>query len=104
MSVSFRLGIRCNDAKLAVRFLAMTDADRMKLRFGPYATPLFEFGQVVTDVVRDRDVVTVGVSNGRIPWPIGKSKGGRARGLIVFGALSDAARTESNQAVATSGA
>ena len=67
----------------------MTNADRVKLLFGPYRTPRFRPGRVVTDEVRDRDVVIVGVSDGRIPWPVGQPKGSRARSLIVFDALGN---------------
>ena len=56
-------------------------------------------GAVVTDEVRDRDVVIVGISDARIPWPIGKTKGGRDKGPLVFDALGDAVRRKSNLAV-----
>ena len=77
----------------------MTDTDRVKLLFGPYRTSRFRLGQVVTDEARDRDVVIVGISDDRIPWPIGQPKGSRARSLIVFDALAEAVRTKANQAV-----
>src|SRR5439155_9305742 len=77
----------------------MTDADRVKLLFGRYRSPRFRLGRVVTDEARNRDVVIVGISDGRIPWPVGQPKGSRARSLIVFDALADAVRRESNQAV-----
>ena len=41
----------------------------------------------------------VAISDGRIAWPIGKPLGERGRSLIVFGALANAVRRESNQAV-----
>jgi hypothetical protein len=67
----------------------MTDADRVKLLVGT----------VLTDEARDKDVVVVGFTDARIPWPVGKAKGGRAKSLVVFGALAEAVRTESNLAV-----
>lgn len=48
--------------------------------------------------VRGKAVVT-GLSNARIPWPVGKRPGGRARFLIVYAGLADAVRTESASAV-----
>ena len=59
----------------------MTNADRFKLMFGPYKTPRFHYGDVVTGEFRDWDVVNAGISNTRIPWPIGNPKGSAARGL-----------------------
>lgn len=73
--------------------------DNTALIAGPYRTPRFRLGDVVTDEARDREVVIVGLSDARIPWPIGKPKGVRARSLVVFGALADAVRNESNLAV-----
>jgi hypothetical protein len=49
---------------------------------------------------RDCDVIVVGYSDGRIPWPIGRRKGTSARGLVVYGGLAEALRRESNLAVA----
>lgn len=80
----------------------MTPADRFRLRFGPYPIPCFKYGDIVMDEVRDCEVVIVDISNGRIPWPMGRlreQKGGRP-GVVVYGALVDAICEESNQAVA----
>src|SRR5262245_46936422 len=46
----------------------MNDADRFKLRFGPYRTRRFRVGQVVRYEVRGM-VRIVGLSEAPIPWP-----------------------------------
>ena len=71
--------------------------DRFRLHFGPYRTPRFQLGKVVEDEWRG-DVRIVGISNGRIPWPIGQTT--RAKSLVVYGGLAKAIRCESVQAVA----
>ena len=78
----------------------MNDADRFKLLFGPYTTPNVEVGQVLSCEARDCDVIMVGYSDARIPWPVGQRRGKGARALVVYGRLADAVRHESNQAVA----
>jgi len=77
----------------------MTNADRIRLLFGPYTMPRFRLGQTVMDEARDRDVVICGITDARIPWPMGLPKGSRARSLVVFDGLADAVRRESNQAI-----
>ena len=42
-----------------------------KDRFGPYASPRFRLGSTVVDVDRD-DVIVCGLSDTRIPWPLGR--------------------------------
>ena len=42
---------------------------RLKLRYGPYRTPRFRYGSVV-ECAMQGDVRIVGLSNGRIPWPL----------------------------------
>ncbi len=74
----------------------MRDSDRFKLRFGPYSTPKFKYGQVVFCEVRG-EVEIVGLTDAKIPWPIGKR--GHTKTFIVFAGLADAVRKESNQAV-----
>ena len=74
----------------------MRDSDRFKLRFGPYKTPKFKYGQVVICDVRG-EVEIVGLTDAKIPWPIGKR--GHTKTFIVFAGLADAVRKESNQAV-----
>ena len=71
----------------------MQDSDRFKLRFGPYATPPFSYGDVVMDEVRG-EVTIVGLTDGLIPWPIGKR--GRAKTIVVYAGLADAVRKEAN--------
>jgi hypothetical protein len=66
-------------------------------RFGPYRTPHFRYGRVVWCEVHG-DVRIVGMSDPPIPWPIGQK--GRARSLVVFGALGKAVRREAAVAVA----
>jgi hypothetical protein len=74
---------------------AMNHADRVHL-LGTYRTPRFRYGQTVRCEVRG-DVTVVGLSDGLIPWPIGKR--GRAMALVVFQGLARAVRRESNLAV-----
>ena len=71
-------------------------ATRFKLHFGPYRTPRLKRGSIVEDEIRG-DVTIVGLTDARIPWPIGKK--GRAKPYIVFGDLARAIRRESVQAV-----
>ena len=79
----------------------MKDEDRFKLYFGPYKTPRFKYGQIVWCEYRG-NVKIVGLSDGSIPWPIGRPTApnpGRDS-LIIFQGLKNAIQTESNQAVA----
>lgn len=78
----------------------MLQATRHKLH-GRYKTPRFRYGAVVEDAIRG-PVRIVGLTGGRIPWPIGTrvDGSGRARGLILYGALARAVQRESNLAVA----
>ena len=75
----------------------MREEDRFKLYFGPYRTPRFRLGKVVQDEWRG-EVTIVGISIGRIAWPIGQTK--RAKSFVVYGGLAKAIRRESVQAVA----
>ncbi len=74
--------------------------DRVRLLFGPYATPRLPLGEVLSCEIRDGDVVVVDYSDAPIPWPIGQRRGRGARALVVYGRLVDAIRREANQAVA----
>ena len=49
----------------------MNDSDRFKLYFGPYKTPRFHYGKKVWCHCRGW-VKIVGLSDGKIPWPIGR--------------------------------
>jgi hypothetical protein len=73
------------------------DSDRVRLLFGPYSHPSLSYGDEVPCQVRG-GVGIVGLSDGPIPWPVGKR--GRAKGLVVYAGLADAVRRESAQAVA----
>src|SRR5262245_45832682 len=78
----------------------MTDDARFRLRFGPYQTPRFRPGDVVRCALRG-EVVLCGLSDSRIPWPTGRRRG-RERGrpaIVLYGALAEAVRRESAQAV-----
>jgi hypothetical protein len=65
----------------------MTEKDRFKLLFGPYRTPRFKYGDVVTCEIRG-DVKIVGLTAARIPWPKCRS-GKRSRAIILYGALAE---------------
>lgn len=68
----------------AIRLLAMLKAERFKLHFGPYRTPRFKYGDLVRDQMRGK-VRVIGLSEGRIPWPIiGRTSGVR---LAFYGDL-----------------
>lgn len=70
--------------------------DRYRLYFGPYRTPPFRMGQKVQDEWRGQ-VVIVGVTEGKIPWPIGKQ--GRHKSFVVYRGLAKALRKESPTAI-----
>ena len=70
-------------------------AQRHKL-LGTYRTPPFKYGDVVHCELRGF-VHIVAVSAGRIPWP--KCRSGTAHAIILYGALADAVRRESAEAV-----
>ena len=74
----------------------MHESERVKL-LGKYGSPRFKYGDVVTCAIRGK-VKIVGLSNGRIPWPKCRS-GKRARAIILYGALAEAVRRESVEAV-----
>jgi len=75
----------------------LNDAERFRLRFSPYRTPLFRNGARVNDLRVGR-VRIAGISDARIPWPYRKK--GMPKTLILYGDLAKAVRRESNQAVA----
>jgi hypothetical protein len=77
----------------------MRDADRYKLRFGPYRAPRCRVGRWLTCAVRGR-VRVVAISDAPIPWPQCRVTRGGRPSLIVCGDLLRAIRRESNQAVA----
>jgi hypothetical protein len=69
----------------------MTRIARHKLRFGPYHTPRFRYGQRVECLARG-DVTIVGLSDGRIPWPIGQAR--RGKSFVLYRDLARAVRRE----------
>jgi hypothetical protein len=75
----------------------MLDADRFKLRFGPYRTPRCCVGRWLTCAVRGR-VKVVDISDTPIPWPL--CKAGTHLTPIICGGLVRAVRRESNLGVA----
>ncbi len=77
----------------------MLAPDRIRLLYGPYATPSAPRGAVLFDEARDCEVVVRGLTDARKPWPIGIPMGGRGRSLIVFGGLANAVRRESAIAI-----
>ena len=76
----------------------MRDRDRFRL-LGNYTTPRVRIGAILSCESRDCDVIVVGYSDARIPWPIGRRRGTAALGLVLFSQLIDAVRRESNQAI-----
>ena len=71
--------------------------DRLQLLFGDYRTPVFQYGDVVI-CERAGQVELCGLSSGRIPWPLGRR--GKAKALVLCGALAVAVRQEAAVAVA----
>jgi len=63
---------------------------------GTYRTPTFRYGQRVEDERRG-EVRIVGLSAGRIPWPIGQTK--RTKSLVLYRDLARAVRRESVVAI-----
>ena len=92
------LTARNNANCVPVVSFSMPKFDNHKLLSGPYKTPLFRYGQRVECEVRG-EVILVGLSNGRIPWPLGRLPGTSPRGLVVFHGLAKAVRTESATAI-----
>jgi len=90
--------------KLSTRWPSnsMLKATRYKLHFGPYATPRFKYGQRVEDESRG-EVVIVGLSNAKIPWPLGKIADSRKPGLVIYKGLAKALRLESARPSAIGG-
>src|SRR5690348_16364773 len=68
------------------------------LLHGSYRTPRFRYGGSATCEVRGRVVIT-GLTNARIPWPVGRRPGLGALSLVIYGDLAKAVRRESVSAV-----
>src|SRR5215813_14851874 len=93
---------QCRSVALLPRVgVPMTDDDRFRLLFGPYRTPVFKYGDDAFCELRG-EVILCGLTDAPIPWPTGKKrqKGPGARAIFVYGALAEAVRRESAQAVA----
>lgn len=73
----------------------MQDVDRTHL-IGTYSTPLFRYGDHII-CERVGQVVLVGLTDARIPWPIGKR--GRHKAIVLYGDLVEAVKRESAGAV-----
>ena len=76
----------------------MRDADRFKLRYGPYECPACSVGDKVLCEFRDRDVIVGGMTDAPIQWPYRKGPG--RPGRILFGDLIRAVESEAEIAVA----
>jgi hypothetical protein len=70
---------------------------RQRLRFGPYRTPRFNYGQKVECLARGELRITK-LSSGRIPWPMGLGAGGKPT-VALYRDLAKAVRRESNAAI-----
>lgn len=68
-----------------------------ELYFGPYRTPRYKRGSIVVDYSRGQ-VRVVGLSDARIPWPLGVSTTG-AKSLVLYKGLASAVRKESSKAI-----
>jgi hypothetical protein len=75
----------------------MASPDNARLLFGPYRTPRFRYGATVFCEMRGY-IEIVGLSTGRIPWPIGKRGRGR-RSLVVYKGLAKAVQREASVAI-----
>jgi hypothetical protein len=66
---------------------------------GQYGTPRFRIGDNLLCAIRGT-VRVVGVSDGLIPWPIGRAEGSRALSYVICGDLEKALSVEAGSAVA----
>ena len=76
----------------------MRPSRRHRLHFGPYQTPRFRYGQRVQCAIRG-ELIVVGITDGRIPWPIGKGGSRGNRSLVLYKDLVRAVRRESLVAI-----
>jgi hypothetical protein len=74
---------------------------RYQLFFGPYQVPRFKIGSVVKDEIRGK-VKIIGVSDGRISWPVAMNW--TRRSLVVYRGLARALRLETLQHIVRPGA
>jgi hypothetical protein len=75
---------------------SMHEYERVKL-LGQYKTPRFKYGSVVTCAIRGK-VKIVALTDGRIPWLKCQMPNGPLA-IILYGALADAVRRESVEAI-----
>ena len=77
----------------------MRDKDRFKLRFGPYKTPKYKYGQSV-ECLRFGEVIIIGTSDGFIPWPLARRPKHRGRAsAVLYWDLVKAVQQESPLAI-----
>ena len=79
----------------------LANSERFRL-LGTYATPAFQYGDIVEDERRG-EVEIVALTDAPIPWPTGRpTKEGhrRQRAIVLFDCLAEAVRSEATQAVA----
>jgi hypothetical protein len=76
----------------------MKDSDRFRL-LGTYRTPRVKLGRILSCEYRDDDVIVVGYSDGRIPWPLGRRRGKSSKTMVMYGDLVRALKVESNLAI-----
>jgi hypothetical protein len=69
----------------------------IKLRFGPYHTPRFRYGEKVLDERRG-EVTIAGITDAQIAWPYSRATGGRSP--VLYKGLVRAVRREAVCAVA----
>ncbi len=74
----------------------MRTPKHLQFRFGPYATPKVRVGSQVQCCWRGT-VAVVGLSDSRLPWPIGRR--GANYALIIYCDLAKAIKLESSQAI-----
>ncbi len=75
----------------------MPSIDRHQLHFGPYQTPVFQYGETAACLIHG-DVIITGISDGRIAWPMTTRQGGRS--LLLYQDLVQAVEREAACAVA----
>lgn len=76
--------------------LALPPEERFKLRFGKYAKPAFKIGKRANDAILG-EVTIIGVTVGKIPWPVFQNKGRKS--LVLYRGLLRALQRESAGAV-----
>ena len=83
-------------SKIGAGRRGLPTAERFKLHFGPYRAPKFKLGTVVRDAARG-EVEIIGLTDAKIPWPIGKRRHSKAP--ILYAGLVRAVLKESGVAI-----